>query len=235
MKAWIPIICSLLIIGCQTIPQNKGLARSQKAHQLREQPATWDQKMLEEDVATAQFLQKEGLELGPMPFSAFPTPEYDSIQPFFGVGGHTFRENTTLGPIRSTLFHYKASAEDTTHRVFFQIIVADALPDSVEQAAQYVIISRNHPNYLGQGFIKMPTETVEFVAVTTTQQQAFAIINSRLFDLQFGTTILIKKHPKGYLMSKQVQIAELHTGNYLEKTQALLEEATIQQFLKGSD
>jgi hypothetical protein len=47
-------------------------------------------------------------------------------------------------------------------------------------------ISKNNQNYLGRGFMKTKNSRIDYVAFQTAESNAFAIINNRLFDLNFG-------------------------------------------------
>lgn len=230
------LFIALVFAGCSSDEiEKEELNLSERSYDLRKDETTWDMEMLEEDIGLSLFIKDSGLEFGPMPLSAFPTPNYDSIgvNSFIGSGFDSYEQNMNENLIRSAVFHYGKEASDSSNTVFFQIIVSNTLPDSVENVSQKVVVSRNHPNYLGQGCILTTTEKIEYLAFTTHDNQSFAVVNCRLFDLSYGKTILISPNKKGFLKSKQVEIDGLNPENFKEKTEAELAKSDIAHFLNG--
>jgi len=69
---------------------------------------------------------------------------------------------------------------------------------------QSIAISRNHPDYLGQGFIKTKNSRIDFLAFQTAESNNYAIINTRIFDLGLGKTVLIAPQKDRTLRSLQI-------------------------------
>ncbi len=86
--------------------------------------------------------------------------------------------------------------------VFFQIFVlTDMMDNENDKLTTNIVISRNHPDYLGQGFVKTKNNRIDYVAFTIAENESYAIINTRIFDLRFGKTILIAPQQDKTLIS----------------------------------
>jgi hypothetical protein len=65
------------------------------------------------------------------------------------------------------------------------------------------IISRNHPDYIGQGRMMAFEKQIDYMAFLTHTGQSYAIVNVRLFNLNLGKKIVITPQPDGSLRSRQ--------------------------------
>ena len=101
---------------------------------------------------------------------------------------------------------------------------------------QVNVVSRNHPDYLGQGMIKTKNEKIEFVAFITAERKQFAIVNSRLFDLELGRTILIAPQKDGSLRSMQIKSEEIIDFKNLKNyNQSLINDKKIIEFFNSEN
>ncbi|HLT52514.1 MAG TPA: hypothetical protein VKZ97_01395, partial [Flavobacteriaceae bacterium] len=98
-----------------------------------------------------------------------------------------------------------------------------------------IAISRNHPDYLAQGFVKTKTQTIDYVAFTTAENTAYAIVNTRLFDLSFGKAILIAPQKDGTLKSLQIKSPDLTSNSVMEYTFTLKNKPKIIKFFNNKD
>ena len=124
-----------------------------------------------------------------------------------------------------------------SEQAFFTIITStDTIDTKNNTTANSIFSSRNHPDYLAQGYIKTSKNAVEFVAFTTAEGERFAIVNSRLFDLNHGSYIFINTLPDGTMRSLQLKEQELP----MNKTKAfvegdLLKRSEIDSFFLNKD
>lgn len=196
---------------------------------------TWDYEMFESDRSITEIG-----DYGPFEIGTFPVPKYDLIGKgsFKGLGnfGETFiLKNKTLFMnsffINNNEFN-KTRLKGRKNDVFFQIIIATDTVDTINyNLTGSIVISRNHPDYLGQGFIKTKNNRIDYLAFQTPENNAYAIINTRIFNLNYGKTILIAPQKDKTLKSLQIKTPELTSDSVLEYTKKLIkEEETIEFF-----
>jgi len=155
----------------------------------------------------------------PIRFGAFPVPHYSSLGFNYGGGGEV---NNRMA---RSLPDYKITVEDKEivfqsfwmdnsplykeeqrNTAFFTIItVIDTVDTNNFALGAARFISRNHPDYTGQGSFINKDNKVEFVAFATPDKGSFAIVNMRLFHLEYGNIILITPQKDGSFRSLQIQ------------------------------
>lgn len=242
MKSSALLILLLLFTGCIST-DNKNVWSNEQSHQqviLREDSSTWDTQMFLSDLANL----KAKSEL-PMISGVFPVPAYDLVgkSSFKGVGnfGYPGGEGAELKINDKTILYNsffaganpfnKAFIDGKKNEVFFQIIVLTDTVDTVMYShVGSEIISRNHPNYIGQGFYKTKSQKIEYIAFQTADRRAYAMVNMRLFDLSLGRTILIAPQTDQSLQSKQINAQILSSEEIETFTDSLVKVPQIKQF-----
>ncbi|WP_209405789.1 hypothetical protein [Pseudozobellia sp. WGM2] len=144
----------------------------------------------------------------------FPVPDYDLIDTTFnGLGNSGNWKGFDLKDkkiIYHSLYINKNAInqefiDDKPNEVFFTIAV---LTDSIDlkrySHTNVSITSRNHPHYIGQGFVKTKSNEIQFISFLTADRNDYAIVNMRLFDLRIGRIILIAPQKDGTLRSLQL-------------------------------
>lgn len=94
------------------------------------------------------------------------------------------------------------------------------------------IISRNNPDYIGQGFFKTRKDEIDYTAFLTADRNEYAIVNMRLFNLKQGRIILIAPQKDGSLRSLQIKtpiLDEKELSEYLDK---MLTQENVKQFFR---
>ena len=195
-----------------------------------EDPATWDQKNLEIDK------QIIGYDLpGPFALGVWPVPKYELIagesevangnsNAVFGFGEQTVYMNSFFvykNPVNESYL------EDDDNEVFLHIMV---LSDTNAPDEQSVIWSRNYPDFYGQGFVKTGSSHIDYAAFITAERDAFAIINTRIFNLNYGKTILIAPQSDGTLRSMQIDAPKLSKESVKSYSANLLKEEKVVRF-----
>lgn len=177
----------------------------------------------------------------PFEVGVFPTPDYDLLgeKSFggvgtFGINGDGDEKKIQGKTILYNSFYVGSSAitkpllGDEKERVFFQIIVLTDFVDTVNYAHQQkVAFSRNHPNYMGEGFYKTQNNEIQYVAFLGANQDAYAIVNMRLFNLNKRRALLIAPQKDGSLRSKQIDSPALTSAQVDQFTDELLKETDV--------
>lgn len=201
-------------------------------------PELWDIERMKNDVEPIN----EGL---PIRYGAFPVPHYKSLGSYKGGG---FVSNNMARSIPEYRMHigekeiffgsfaigdsqfYK---EEQRNKAFFTIIsVIDTLSTENFALSTSKFISRNHPDYGGEGSLITNNDKIEYVAFTSPDKGSFAIVNMRLFHLEYGNIILIAPHKDGTLRSLQIKGSvppEEKSFNYI-KNEVLKREDVIKFF-----
>lgn len=205
----------------------------------REDSTKWDQEMLKLDI-------ENNIELN-LPFTSgiFPTPKYDLLgeNSFNGVGnfGFTGGDGYELKIDNKTILFNsffvgnndlnKSKLGSLKDAVFFHIVVLTDFVDTVNYShVMSQIVSRNHPDYMGQGFYKTSNNTIDYAAFTSSNGDAYAIVNMRLFDLNKGQTILIAPHKDKTLRSMQIKSLLMESSQIESFTRKLLTNDNIRTF-----
>lgn len=241
----IVVILSLIILGCSNVDKTSKIEsdidktgwNNQKREQHlnnRNDSTTWDNEMLDNDK------QLIGVgELGPFELGVFPVPKYELLgEGSFKGLGNTNKDfkagNKTV--VMNSFFVAKNDINkerlgDKHSEVFFHLLVlTDTLDNENYNLNKNIAISRNHPDYVAQGFVKTKTNAIDYFAFDTAEGESYAIINTRLFNLNFGKTILIAPQKDGTFRSLQVKSPVLTSETIIKYTESILEEDTMLKF-----
>ena len=249
MKKVLVILC-LIIVGCSNADKaSKGESNEvntvwnqQKREQYldsRNDSTTWDNEMLNNDK------QMIGIgEFGPFELGVFPVPKYELLgnDSFKGLGskGEDYQVGNKTVVMNSFFVGKneinKKRLEDKNDDVFFHILVlTDTLDTENYNLNKSIAISRNHPDYVAQGFVKTKTNTLDYFAFVTAEGDSYAIINTRLFNLNLGKTILIAPQKDGTLRSLQIKSPELTSKTIIKYTESLTNEEKVFKFFNEKD
>jgi len=198
----------------------------------RESPLTWDLEIIELNM---EYIDDSPS--GPFTEGVFPEPKYDLHGNFEGIGNSSDQYSLEGKTILTNSFFFNKSVlnekylSNLPNEVFFQIIVLTDTVDLINyNLASSIIISRNHPDYLGQGFYKTKGNRIDYSAFITAERQAFAIVNTRLFDLSNGKTILIAPQKDRSLRSLQIDSPQLSRSELEMYTKELIKTDKVIQF-----
>ena len=211
-----------------------------KVNESRNIEDHWDMELFEEDLQVLSFNQK----FGPMNYGAFPTPDYDLVKAnsFTGLSSvstcyQPFQIDnkqvvfTAFGMKDSPYYPFKQDGRNS--QMFFTIVtITDTIDAEGYNTARYQIISRNHPDYVGQGFIMNKVNQVDYVAFCTPEQNDYAVINTRLFHLSEGRFIVIAPLKNGSLRSLQLKESPKSMEEIRDFVEnELIQRVTVRQFL----
>jgi hypothetical protein len=185
-----------------------------KAHlERREDSTTWDRKMLAEDLQYIDFFE----DVGPMRPGVFPEPDYDLIgkNSFDGVfsAGTIWKPDTIANKaigfisfgVGKNTWHRPFMGTDTNQVFFTLVTVIDTLDADGDPLVSSLVLSRNNPDVMGECSIRNTVGSVDCVAFTTAENDRFAIVNMRLFNLKYGDVIVIAPQKDGSFRSLQIK------------------------------
>lgn len=231
MKATTKIILiaiSFVFINCTEKERNNhfvwNLEKEKIQNENRNSFSSRDIKTWNVDIQNFVKEKSEPLENG-----VFPVPKYDMINSNF-AGAGTKGKWDGLKLKNKTLIHHsffikkcninKEFIPNKEDEVFFTIIsITDSIDLKNYTHTSCEISSRNHPHFIGQGFIKSKKNHVDFLSFITADRNSYAIVNMRIFDLRIGCIVLIAPRKDGTFRSLQLN-SEIHSSdeinNYIE-------------------
>ena len=246
MKKVLPILY-LIIISCSNMDKTSKAESNevnttwnqQKREQYlsnRNDSTTWNNEMFNSDK------QLIGIgEFGPFEIGVFPVSKYELLGEgsFKGLGNKN--EDFKAGDktiVMNSFFVAKNGINQERLKgkddeVFFHLLVlTDTLDTENYNLNKSIAISRNHPDYVGQGFVKTKSNIIDYFAFDTAEGESYAIINTRLFNLNFGKTILIAPKNDGTLRSLQIECPQLTSDAIIAYTDSLIKEKQIVRFFE---
>ena len=118
------------------------------------------------------------------------------------------------------------------NKIFFSILVlTDFIDEKDFTSMKSQIVSRNFPDVIGQGFIKTKQNKIDFSAFITLENDEFAIVNMKLYNLKYGNILLIAPQKDGSLRSLQIkEDISLTTENLKSYLENLLTKPEIKTF-----
>lgn len=236
----------LVVSGCSSTTSIVKPVDDQWNHEKRENhlnnrsdSTSWDKEMLADDARDID----DG-DYGPFELGVFPQPEYDLIgkDSFKGLGNKFGQFQIKDKSIIMNSFFVRENAlnkdrlKGRKDEVFFQVLVlTDTIDNENYELAKALVLSRNHPDYLGQGFIKTKTNKIEYLAFTTAENETYAIINTRIFNLRFGKTILIAPQKDKTLRSLQIESPRMSSDSITRYTEELIKTEKVMMFFQNKN
>lgn len=212
MNKPITLIILVLIFSCKAQEEKsefKWNLENERIHNENRNDSTkWSTKNWKADTRNFKLNGK------PMIKGVFPVPKYELVDSTFnGLGNSGDWKGLNLEN-KKIIYHSfyvkkngvnKKFINNKANEVFFSIAV---LTDSVDlknwMHTDVSVSSRNHPHYVGQGFVKTKSNEIDFSAFISADRNSYALVNMRLFDLRIGRIILISPKKDGTLRSIQL-------------------------------
>lgn len=215
MKPIVSSLCVLMLLSYSAFAQELGNWSSAEVRLKQIENLNnadlWDMERMNEDL-------KPISERLPLHQGAFPVPAYSNLGPYKGGGAVSNQMARSLPQFSLKVgdkevvfcsFHIGNSPfyeEANRNASFFTILtVIDTVDTNGFAIGAYNFLSRNHPDYGGEGSFSTKNNRVDFVAFTTPDKGSFAIVNMRLFHLEHGNIILIAPQNDGSFRSLQVK------------------------------
>lgn len=216
------LFCALVLqLSAQKVPHQQDSIRqwtSEWQKQFlsdRENPEKWDSSQYIEDLQNLSKYRHSPLRMG-----AFPVPNY-GLYPgtFDGVAAANFDIHLPSGQRIACVVSGNSKTALNASRIndidfFFILAVVTDLPqDTISYDDVNVdVISRNHPDVISQGYVRTSqTDKIDFVSFRAANNDAYAVVNMRLFNLNYGNIVIIVPQEDGSLRSMQINTDELLT------------------------
>ncbi|MDE7414109.1 MAG: hypothetical protein K2N05_10055 [Muribaculaceae bacterium] len=205
----------------------------------RENPEKWDSPHYIEDLQNISQHKHSPLSIG-----VFPVPNYNLYPGTFdGVFAANFdiplstgnRIACLINGNSKTTLNSSLIGDNDTDFFFILAVVTDMPQDTISYDDVNVeAISRNHPDVISQGYVRIsPNDKVDYVSFRAANNDAYAVVNMRLFNLNDGNIVIIVPQEDGSLRSMQINPDELLTFQTLRLnlTTLFTENEAIKRFL----
>ncbi|MDR3008832.1 MAG: hypothetical protein LBV59_12905 [Sphingobacterium sp.] len=145
------------------------------------------------------FLEKDNVKV-PTQASILPMQNFNfHVKPYQALGTKVMVDSLSLGGNNYIIYTFglTKTTEDTEYYSFCNIAVRLTPHESMMKLAQTNKIyagnvSRNHPDYFGQGTLIRDDYRIDFIALTQDTHD-ICIINSKIYNLSKGRTILLEQ------------------------------------------
>lgn len=205
----------------------------------RENPTKWDSFHYKEDLEGFPKQKQEPIVPG-----VFPVPNYDLYPGTFdGIVAANFdvylpsgqRIACVVNGNSKTTLNESMLGDNDVDFYFILAVVTDCPPDTVTYDDVNVGgFSRNHPDVITEGYVRTSgSSKVDFVAFRAANNDAYAVVNMRLFNLNDGNIVIIVPQEDGSLRSMQIHPDELLTFQTLRQyiTTLITENDRVNRFV----
>lgn len=180
-------------------------------------PSQWDREMFNEDVesiAEHSWPTKAAISNFPSPVGIYDSPGGRLLSRKLKIGDKTINGTYVAwgkGAFNKHVFENK----DDTELLYFNIFILTDLPKPEDNKKE--IISRNHPHYLATGKQKTSLGEVDWVQLALADDNNYAIVAQRVFDLKYGKTLLVAPQTDGSLRFMQLQAPQTYNHAIVPK------------------
>lgn len=214
----------MIFVFTSCIPtKNREMAQPNYKNHLKNQydSLTWDYGLLEFDKS---FLTDKGIL--PFKYGVFPVSKYDLFKKdgFKGVGSSSKFSKFNGNDVFFNYFFINKSSlnshllKEKNDEVFFLIgIFTDYIDTDLTNQISNMIVSRNHPDYIGQGVFKTKNDQFDYVAFKAYEGNSHAIVNMKMFDLNYGNIILIKPKKDSTFRYLQLDHKEIFSTDEIQE------------------
>jgi hypothetical protein len=197
-------------------------------------PEKWNNKTLKMEVENLEKYPPSDI---PLYVSPFPTPKYSSPGNGNGpiateIGGKKIiGHNVIIG--KSEYSEHLFKNADDKKVTYFTIL---AIGDGKETENPVSATSRNHPHYLSQGSLNILTNSrVDWIATQLADKNAYAIVNSRIFDLRVGRLILVAPQKDGSIRFYQTDAPVMNSNERKKYIENLKTDQKAIDFFKDEN
>lgn len=197
-------------------------------------PKKWDMKTLEMEIEN---LDKYPSSDYPLNVSPFPTPEYASPGNGNGAIETIISEKKIIGHYviigKGEHSDYLFGNPEDEYVTYFTILT---ISDEMESENPVMASSRNHPHYVSQGSLNTSSKSrVDWIATQFADKNAFAMVNSRLFDLRVGRLILVAPQKDGSIRFYQTDMQTLNSKEREKYIEELKTSKTAIEFFNDKN
>lgn len=227
----------------QSVIINNWSEEKEKQHlSNRQDSSTWDYEMLDVDIRSNKERSSK-----PFNFGAFPVPKYsllgENIFKGIGVGSTHRKVENSDNNVYCTFFFVNNNElikqyipKGKENEIFFVIMVlSDVKMDTINYShSRNHMISRNNPDYIGQGFVETKNGDIDYMAFLTADRNEYAIVNMRLFNLKHGRIVVIAPQKDTSIRSLQLKSEQtLSTDDIENYIDEIIKQKTVINFLSN--
>lgn len=200
--------------------------------------SSWNLKFLENDIKTFKKSKNpDGFPLTSFPLEVLPFPVVD-----YGFGSSGAGEFVIESPFKLSVSYFLVGKHDynqeefgpkETHVSFCNLIIlSDTLDTENYGLIHNYVTSRNHPDYVGEGSVHLKNQNIDYVCFHKADHTSYAIIGTKLFNLEKGQTIIVAPYVDGsvrFLQVKTPRLTHLELTPYIKR---LVQESPVVDFLQ---
>lgn len=194
-----------------------------QAHSLLQiDSSKWNKKMLVQDIELFKKYPEAFIDY-PENKSPFPVTDYE-----YAVYSEPFiikKENVILKGYRIGEYENFESDE-----IIDKLILLILTNDEKSEDATYVI-SRNYPYLTAEGYFNTEIDKYNWVFTASPDNYATLFINTKLFDLRFGKTIIIYPQKDGSIRFNQLATLPKEYSNFEDFKEAIINNVTVKNQL----
>ena len=238
------MVCLLVFSSCNSkakkeqldekMEWNWDIEKAKKQAESFNDSTKWERNTLKMEVEILHKYPRLDL---PLFESPFPTPEYSS------PGNGNGNIETEIGG-KKIAGHYViiGNGEHSAHLFknpndeYFTYFTILTISDGKDLGNPVSATSRNHPHYLSQGSLNTSSESrVDWIAVQLADKNAYAIVNSRFFDLRVGRLILAAPQKDGSIRFYQTDAPPLNNEDREKYLESLKVNDTVINFFSNKN
>lgn len=161
------------------------------------------------------FLEKDNTK-APSQANILPLQNFNfHVKPYQALGTKVMVDSLSLGADNYIVYTFSLtkSPNEKEYYSFCNIVVKLTSQESMMTLAQTNKIyagnvSRNHPDYFGQGTLIRDDYRIDFIAFTQ-KNHDISVINTKIYDLSKGRTILLEQDPLHQFMLNDYQFSDI--------------------------
>lgn len=195
-------------------------------------PDQWEMKTLKMEIENSNKYHTPDYPLYPSPF---PTPNYESPGNGNGpievqiAGKNLIGHYAIIGDFKHSNHLFKNT--DDQYVCYFAILT---IADGQKNENPVLASSRNHPHYFSQGSFNTSTKNrVDWVALQLADNNAYAVVNGRIFDLRVGRVILAAPQIDGSIRFYQLDTPVLNTAERMNYFTNLKNDKSVKRFFSN--
>lgn len=179
--------------------------KAREAYAMKDRdPKNWDMELLRDDMEgynEFRHLTKPAIRYIPSPVATYDTPGGLCKPIKLEIHGQTLVGHS-VGWAKGK-FNEKLFQPGDRVQIYLSILVLTDDPGDMNKRATR-IVSRNHPHYVASGKVITEIGDVDWVQFALANGSNHAIVSQRVFDLDFGNTIVVLPQKDGSLRFHQL-------------------------------
>jgi len=209
-----------IIIGQEI---SEGSAQEVQTLEELNDPKLWDLKMFQEDQKNWRSWREKRLPFNQLPY---PVPKYKTNGIGYRIGAFQNKQYESV-----SFWTNRASGENSKEAKDQEVVCSIVVKEGKFKSCE--IISRSHPNYVGQGYFNSGVRKIDWVATKDGVGGSIAIINGKYFNLRLGRFILVYLLEDQSMRFLQLRFPEqVYQKTINDSVDALLKGTAVKNFEK---